>query len=101
VALPRRMLLLAMAALMALMLMALWQVLAAPTTEDGVGGLRVAEARPAIGTSPPGTGSRNPNADINNPGVDNRTEPRTGGQSPHFQDEGCVREQPAHFCEQP
>jgi hypothetical protein len=81
VALPRRMLLLAMTVLMALILMTLMQVLAAPTTEDGVGGLRVAEAaQPVIGGAPPGRGSRNAAADTN-PGVDNRTEATTGGKS--------------------
>ena len=45
-------------------------------------------ARPAIGGAPPGAGAHNIAADNpeTNPGVANRTEPRTGGQSPHFQD---------------
>ena len=77
-ALPRRMLLLAMAVLMALLLMTLMQVLAAPTTEDSVGGVRVAEARPVIGGPPPGTIHRDERS-ATNYGATVRTEPNTGG----------------------
>jgi hypothetical protein len=84
VALPRRMLLLTMAVFMALLL-AVISPPPMPSTENNVGGLRVAEAqgRPGIGGAPPGEGARNPTAD-DNPGVDTRTVPRTGGQSPRF-----------------
>ncbi len=72
------MLLLVLAVLMALLLMTLTQVLAAPTTEDSVGGVRVAEARPVVGGPPPGTGHRDERSDTN-PGALVRTEPNTGG----------------------
>ncbi len=86
--LPRRMLLVAMAVLMALVLMVLVQVLAAPSSQEGVWGVRDAHAfhspgkdtqgRPVIGGLP-GHGQRNENATFN-PSTDNRTEPNTGGQ---------------------
>ena len=52
---------------------------------------------PAIGGLPPGTGQRNGSAELN-PSTDDRTLPRTRGQSPRFTEE-CVRDQPARFCE--
>ena len=58
-----------------------------------------AQGRPTIGGAPPGTGERNEQTELN-PGAENRTDPRTGGQSPRFGEE-CVREQPARFCQQP
>ena len=51
------------------------------------------QSRPVIGGSPPGTGNRNLQAD-ENPSVDNRTEPRTGGI--RFA-ESC--DKPAPFCQ--
>jgi hypothetical protein len=77
VALPHRILLLVIAVLMALLLLVVAPP-PIPTTEDSAGGLRVAEARPVIGGDPLGTSRRNVNADTN-PGVDNRTDPNTGG----------------------
>jgi hypothetical protein len=82
VTLPRRLLLLVAATLMALLLMVMAQVMAAPSAQDGVWKVRVADAQgsiPIIGGAPPGEVQRNLAAD-NNPGTDDRTRPRTGGQ---------------------